>query len=84
VEIRHLAVLPEYQRQSVGRRLVCALIRLADHEGAACIETYARNTSADFFARLGFLPTGEHLEDAHFGKYGIHFERMRLELAGSI
>jgi ribosomal protein S18 acetylase RimI-like enzyme len=84
VEIRHLAVLPEYRRQSVGRRLVCELVRLADHEGTACIETYARNTSAGFFARLGFVPTGESLEDAHFGKYGIHFERMRLELAGSI
>ncbi len=83
IEIRHLAVLPQYQRQSVGRRLVCELLRRAEQEGFTGVETYARNTSAGFFAGMGFVPTGERLEDAHFEKHGMYFERMRLILSGA-
>lgn len=45
VEIRHIAVRPEYQRCSVGCLLIRRLINLMQGRAPLRIQTYARNTS---------------------------------------
>ena len=79
VEIRHIAVAPDFQGQSVGRGLVKKLIELIKSDTSVKILTYARNTSVGFFARLGFVSTGEDLEHPSFAKYGITFQQMYLK-----
>jgi N-acetylglutamate synthase-like GNAT family acetyltransferase len=80
IEIRHLAVDSGYQRQSAGRFLIGRLINLAQKDVPVCIQTYARDTSVDFFGRLGFAPRGCRLEHKDFARQGIHFQQMYLEV----
>ena len=77
LELRHIALRPEFQRQSIGARLVCELVAIAERKGCATIQTYARNTSAGFFSRLGFVPLSEEtLEHPDFSRHGITFQQM--------
>ena len=78
-EIRHLAVRPEYQRQSVGRLLIQELIKRLRTRSAVWLQTYARNTSTDFFSRLGFKQEGGLVEHQDFTKHGIRFQRMEFK-----
>jgi N-acetylglutamate synthase-like GNAT family acetyltransferase len=66
VELRHIAVRPEYQRRSVGRLLVRRLVNLIQGGAPLRIQTYARNTSTDFFVKLGFKPEGHYLRHEDF------------------
>jgi N-acetylglutamate synthase-like GNAT family acetyltransferase len=77
MEIRHVAVLPTYQGQSVGRALVEELIEMVKPQHCAVIQAIARNTSQAFFAKLGFAAEPEILEHPDFAKYGITFRVMR-------
>ena len=81
VEIRHIAVRPEYQRRSVGRLLIRGLINLIQGGAPLRIQTYARNTSIDFFVKLGFKPEGHYLRHEDFIKHGIEFQQMCLEVS---
>jgi ribosomal protein S18 acetylase RimI-like enzyme len=78
-EIRHLAVRPEYQRQSVGRLLVQELLKRIRKRSTVRLQTYARNTSSGFFSRLGFKQTGDFVEHKDFTEHGIRFQRMELK-----
>lgn len=80
VEIRHVAVKAGYQGISIGKRLVEELVRRIQKDSPIRIQTYARNTSAGFFTKLGFKPTGEYLEHKDFATHGIKFQEMRLEV----
>ena len=80
IEIRHIAVKPDCQRNSVGKLLVEELFKLVREKAPLQIQTYARNTSAGFFVKLGFKPTGHHLENNDFMKYGIRFQRMYINV----
>ena len=71
IEIRHIAVRPDWQGRSVGRRLVEGLRDLIPGDAPAEFQTCARNTSAGFFIKLGFSPRGEPLEHEDFAKHGI-------------
>jgi len=77
VEIRHIAVVPDWQHQGVGRQLVTTLIAEVSAEACSLVHTIARNTSVIFFEKLGFakLPGGP-LEHPEFSKHGISFEKM--------
>ena len=54
VEIRHIAVNPGSQRIGVGKGLVHALAEDISIRGCERITTIARNTSLNFFDKLGF------------------------------
>lgn len=81
VEIRHIAVIPEYQGRSVGCLLIRRLINLIRGDAPLRIQTYARNTSVDFFVKLGFKTEGNYLRREDFIKYGIEFQQMYLEVS---
>jgi len=77
LELRHIALRPNFQRQSIGARLVRELVAIAERKGRAIIQTYARNTSAGFFSRLDFVPlSNETLEHPDFSRHGITFQQM--------
>jgi len=80
IEIRHIAVRSDYQRRSVGKFLVDGLIKLVQQNAPVLIQTYARNTSVSFFAKLGFTPGDHYLEHEEFVKHGIKFQQMCLEI----
>jgi hypothetical protein len=81
VEIRHIAVLPEVQGQGVGSRLVASLAAVVYGEGCTRITTVARNTSAGFFARLGFTAVPDTVPPhPGFIGHGISFLRMEQQI----
>ena len=83
LELRHIALRPEFQRGSIGTRLVRDLMDIAGANGCRAIQTYARNTSAGFFASVGFVPLpGEPLEHPDFSVHGISFRQMEYRFAG--
>lgn len=82
IELRHIAVHPRYQKQDVGRRLHQALLELLNDHAPLTIETHARNTSADFFASLGYARTGEVLRLPEFDKFGITIHKMEYGFKG--
>ncbi len=43
------------------------------------IQTYARNTAAGFYAKMGFMLTNEYLELPGFPKHGITLQKMYFE-----
>ena len=83
IEIRHIAVRPDRQGRSIGRRLVDELPGLIPGDAPAEFQTYARNTSVGFFARLGFSPRGDPLEHEDFAKHGIRFQQMHRRVGPS-
>ena len=83
LELRHIALRPEFQRTYVGTRLVSELMAVAEAGGCLVIQTYARNTSVVFFARLGFVALSEEpLDHPDFSKHGISFLQMEYGFAG--
>ena len=80
IEIRHIAVRSDYQGLSVGRCLVEKLVKLVQQDTPVKIQTCARNTSAGFFVKLGFISTGKYLEHQDFAKNGIKFQQMYIEV----
>jgi N-acetylglutamate synthase-like GNAT family acetyltransferase len=77
MELRHIALRPEFQGLSIGATLVRELMAIAGREGCESIQTYARNTSVGFFSKLGFVPlSDEALEHPDFLRHGITFRHM--------
>ena len=57
------------------------LAKIAKEKGCSILQAYARNTSADFFSKLGFFSlTGKALEHPHLSKHGITFQQMRYDV----
>ena len=82
IEIRHIAVNPSSQRIGVGKGLVHALAEAISIRGCERITTIARNTSVNFFGKLGFNIIQEKKPADHpdFLKYGITFEFLEKTL----
>ena len=81
VELRHIAVLPAFQQQSLGRRLIRHGLRLLSDSTGSVLSTYARQTSVQFFQKLGFVAlAGEVIEHPWFSKHGIYFQKMIYNL----
>ena len=78
IEIRHIAVQPDFQGSSVGRLLVEELFRLIQGKAPLTILTHARSTSIEFFTKLGFKPRGNRLEYDEFMKHGIWIQQMYI------
>lgn len=87
IELRHLAVEPSHQRNSIGRSLVTELFHIASIKLCHRIHTIARNTSAAFFSELGFRAVpGKVPDHTVFLKHGITFVFMEriVEKAASV
>ncbi len=73
--IYHTAVLPEYQRQGIGHRLVEAAMKALDEEGickAALVVFKRNNQGNEFWERMGFTSR----DDLMYRNRNIHdFER---------
>jgi len=81
VELRHIAVQPEYQGKCIGTMLVRRLVEIVRKKGLSCIRTCARNSSIKFFSKLGFVPMDEQaLEHPAFSEHGITFQHMQYTL----
>ena len=79
VELRHLAVIPEAQGNKVGSNLVKKLISMASQRNCLTLWTISRNTSTQFFKKLGFKPGAEKVPDhPSFKKHGISFEKLEF------
>lgn len=80
-ELRHIAIKSGFQKKSIGSMLVRELIKIATQKGCSVIQAYARNTSADFFLKQGFVSsTGKVLEHSLFSKHGITFKQMHYDV----
>ncbi len=81
VELRHLAIIPAWQNEGVGKKLVMGMIDELKHSGCRELYTYARDISADFFERLGFTAVSDRLLDHEaYIKYGIAVRLMKKQL----
>ena len=82
IEIRHIAVSPGSQRIGVGKGLVHALAETISIRGCERITTIARNTSVNFYSKLGFNIIREKKPADHpdFLKHRITFEFMEKTL----
>jgi GNAT superfamily N-acetyltransferase len=80
VELRHLVVKPEARGNGVGSGLVKKLMELVSQRDCSVLRTISRNTSSDFFKRLGFLPSraGNVPDHPAFKRHGITFEMFEL------
>jgi N-acetylglutamate synthase-like GNAT family acetyltransferase len=77
IELRHLVVHPDYQREGIGQSLVAKLFSVASAKPFHRVHTIARNTSVSFFRKLGFqTASGTPPEHPIFMKHGITFELM--------
>jgi GNAT superfamily N-acetyltransferase len=57
-ELATFFVLPEYQGQGIGTRLLAAIEELARTQGLTRLTVDASITGAAFYARMGYLRTG--------------------------
>ena len=57
-ELATFFVLPKYQGQGIGRRLLAEIEELARTQGLTHITVDASITGAAFYARMGYLRTG--------------------------
>ena len=80
IEIRHIAVRPDYQENSIGTLLVKELFGLVREKAPLRIQIHARNTSIGFFSKLGFKLSGNRLDHKDFIKQGIWIQQMSRDL----
>ena len=80
IEIRHIAVRPDYQENSIGTLLIEELFKLVREKAPLRIQIHARNTSIGFFSKLGFKLSGNRLDNQNFIKQGIWIQQMSKDL----
>ncbi len=84
VEIRHLAIKEEKQKQGIGVRLIEVLLEELSGQGCTRLHTIARTTSVAFFRKLGFRTApGQPPEHPEFKKHGIRFELLQKDVEQS-
>ena len=57
--IAYVAVLPEFQNQGIGSKIINKLIEKAKNESLEEVKLRARFNSANFYKKLGFIECGE-------------------------
>ena len=77
VALRHIVVTDEFAGSGVGKILFEQLKLVVKSVGCKVIRGYSRNTSVEFFKRLGFVPMpGKIAEHPQFAKHGISFQQL--------
>lgn len=79
VEIHHMAVLPEFQERSIGKKLIEELKQLIKAE-TKITSVYSRNNSIGFYEKLGFKQTSEVIKQCDLIKHGITCHKMILKI----
>ena len=83
VELQHLALLPKAQGKVIGRKLLQHFLKEMKNEGCTVVETIARNTSASFFEKMGFVAVpGANPSHPSFLQHDITFVRMEYRCNG--
>jgi ribosomal protein S18 acetylase RimI-like enzyme len=70
--ITYVAVLPEFQKQGIGTKLIETLIEKAQEKNLKTLRVMARMNALGFYKKLGFLERGEprtHLDIPHLFMY---------------
>ncbi|MBU7007692.1 GNAT family N-acetyltransferase [Phosphitispora fastidiosa] len=79
-ELRHAAVLPEYQGQKAGKGLWNEALKYIKAEGINSIYVYARNTAIGFWEKTGFRAETDWLDHEAFAGSGIRFKIMFFDI----
>ena len=79
-ELRHAAVLPEYQGQKAGQGLWNETLEYIRAEGIESVYVYARNTAIGFWEKTGFRAETDWLDHEAFAGSGIRFKRMFFDI----
>lgn len=74
-QIGRMAVLREWRRRGVGRRILTVLVDLARKEGCSVARLHAQTHALEFYARQGFVAVGPEFDEA-----GIRHRAMELRL----
>ena len=74
-QIGRMAILKDYRRLGIGRRILQELIRLAISDGHRQVFLHAQLSAVEFYQRAGFESTGDTFMDA-----GIPHIKMKLNL----
>ena len=61
--MRQVAVLPEFQGQGIGRRLVAFAENFVMAQGGGTIVLHAREPAVPFYEKLGYQTEGERFEE---------------------
>ena len=75
-EVRHIAVQKQYQKTGIGRELFYKFEVDILHEYVRRITAIVRNTSQEFFEKLGFRVVQDYPDHPEFKKHGIKFSLM--------
>ena len=65
VQLRQMAVLDSHRGQQIGAKLVHFAEAVARNKHFTVIETRARKTAEQFYAKLGYTARAEEFEDEH-------------------
>ncbi|HYC46931.1 MAG TPA: GNAT family N-acetyltransferase [Burkholderiales bacterium] len=74
--IGRMAVAREWRGRGVGAAILQTLIDLARREGLTCVRLHAQTHALGFYARYGFVASGEEFDEA-----GIAHRAMEITLA---
>lgn len=74
-QIGRMAVVSEWRRRGVGRRILTVLVDLARKEGCSVARLHAQAHALQFYARQGFVAVGPEFDEA-----GIRHRAMELRL----
>lgn len=82
-EIRHAAVAGNFQFKGVGTGLFEHVLKhVSTLPDISALTVYTRNTSFDFWRKLGFKESSEWLDHPLFAHHGIRFNKMTFHLTG--
>lgn len=73
--IGQMVVHPDYQRRSLGKKILSTLIDLAKKEGATSLTLNARLTAVGFYQKLGFEAVGKQFPSTTTGVMHIAMNR---------
>jgi predicted GNAT family N-acyltransferase len=74
-QIGRMAVVREWRRRGVGRKILMTLVDLARKEGCSVARLHAQTHALEFYARQGFVAVGPEFDEA-----GIRHRAMELRL----
>jgi ribosomal protein S18 acetylase RimI-like enzyme len=80
VQMRQVAVVPELQRQGVGRALVAYSEALARKLGYRRMILHARETAVGFYEKLGYSRVGDRFEEVTIAHWAM--EKSLAEATG--
>ena len=76
-EVRHAAVNSQKHKKNIGRGLWQQVINYINKLGITTVEVYSRNTSLEFWRKLGFIEDSDWLDHELFTPHGIRFKKFK-------